>query len=338
MSTPFCWATMRVLLAGPFEAAARRWQLLAIVALCAALGLFARAADAGLLRWGSLVAVVGTFFFPAALDVAFGNFNAALLLVGAVWLALGSARSRAATLAGDVLLGLSLAWKPMWMMVPALAFVDGWVGGERRRAIGRAAAVGGGLATGVVVGALYMRDLGAWPAWAAHLGAARYAGPNISPLRLLGALDLAPWPTFAAFVVGVAVAALSPRPLGSLESLGAPARSLRTLRLLALGVLLVLVSAPLVWVHYAVLALPPAALALSRQAAVTRRERVATILALLATANVPKRLGLGSGKPNALLAASGLVVLAVTLAWALCRGRRDRGSSPSLPPGAVADS
>jgi hypothetical protein len=313
-STPFLYTVFRLFSWGDYDRDYRVFQLFSEAAAIAALlmlvrllGYSPRTAVPALLvlvGWG------GPFFW----DTAAGNVNR--LQVGLIGLFLWST-SRAASARRDVtsgvILGLAVMFKPNLLFV-VLALQAAWLM-DRRFAKWRNATVG--LTAAVVgaylVSALYFGSWGCWLDWLRALGA---MSDDVIPLELgnyalsrllLEKLGLRmSWILTAALLVLAgallwktrrAAAAPPPRPDDELIADGLA---------VALGVLVSLLSAPLVWGHYLFLA-APAILIVLRPSAEATRSRTLAAIALLMIATSPALL------PQLLMHATTAALLSIAL-------------------------
>jgi hypothetical protein len=216
-----------------------------------------------------------------------------------LWLSSRDDGSRVQVAAG-ALLALLVVFKPNLLpLLPVLTAC--WFLRGRRRKLARQAA---GLALGVVLGALLplltFGSLDAWPDWLSYLSALseatiplQYGNMGLSRLlfEALG-VDLSPLLAVASLAAVLAClwqgrkrdAAMPTQP-AAIEDTAA----------VAAGSLVYLLSAPMVWQHYLMLALPAVLLLLRprREAGFTPWPRVLAVLALLAIAVDPMTAAFG---------------------------------------------
>jgi hypothetical protein len=165
-SSPFLYAVFGAAASGDYERDYRRFQLLSLLAALGAVVLLCRALDYGWVGTGIAVALLGMPFEPYHSDTVVGNVNRLLLLVMALFLALGrktGARWRVGL--GGAALGAALVFKPL-LAVAAL-----WLGLSRllERRFPRAAWEAGGMLLGSAMAVLTtvwsFGSLALWRSW-----------------------------------------------------------------------------------------------------------------------------------------------------------------------------
>ena len=275
-----------------------------------------------------MLAVATVAFRPLKTGVQVGNVNELQLagIAAYLWLSSGRDGGRRQAVAG-ALLGALVLFKPN--LLPALPLLAAsWVLGGRRGklALQAAGAAAGGLLALAVTAAVFGSPA-AWTDWLAFM---RVFPPAKIPLRFGNVglsrlawetmdLRLAPW--LGGLFLGLALACLwagRPRaePTGAHDAGRAMAADTTAL---SAGCLAYLLSAPLVWIHYLLLALPAALLLLRDSGEGEPRDdarRVLASLALVAVAVDPVAdlLRIYDMYQQAALTAAGLAVLfALTL-------------------------
>ncbi len=301
LGTPLLYTAFRPLSGGSYEGDYARFRLLSLVSCVAGLLAIARLVGLGPALAVLVLAFVAHSFQPLKSDIRVGNVNE--LQLGAVaaylWLSSRDDGSRVQVAAG-ALLALLIVFKPNLLpLVPVLAAC--WFLRGRRRKLARQAS---GLALGVVLGALLplltFGSLDAWPDWLAYLSA---LPPETVPLQfgnmglsrllfealgvdlswLLAAASLAS--VFACLWQGRRRDASVPTQPAAIEDTAA----------VAAGALVYLLSAPMVWQHYLLLALPAVLLLLRNGGGVPRAPwpLALAVIALLALAVDPLTAAFG---------------------------------------------
>jgi len=296
-STPWLYALFGVAASGDYERDLDRFQLASLAALAAGVWWMARAAGLTRTSTALLITFAAAWFAPALSDVRVGNVNRLQLgLLGlSIALASGERGGAARDLAAGTVLGLGAVFKPN-LAFPLLTLGLGWIALGRWRVL---ALRGAGVALGALVAfglsSAWFGSARAWVQWGASLGELMgeyehtLEAGNFSLARVLENFGLAAdarWlATLGLIAFGVALA-LRRR---------AVARSAATpdedLLLLALGGALSVLVARLAWLHYFVLALPLAIVALRPE--VSARVRVVGAIALALIALEPLRDLLG---------------------------------------------
>ena len=336
-ATPLFYAAFRPLALCRFEPALLAFALVGLAAASAGLLLLARLlglrAALGLL----VLAFVGYAFQPLKSDVRVGNVNQLQLGLVALyaWLSSRPERSRLQVAAGG-LLGLLVLFKPnLAPLVPLLGACWFW---RRRRA--KLARQGAGLAAGLAVAAaatlLVFGSIGVWPRWLDYLNGLPPAKiplsyGNVGLGRILFEAvgeDLSP--LLAPLALAAALFCLWRSRLRGPAEAGAVPAAVEDVSALAAGILVYLLSAPIVWTHYLLLVLP-AVLLLLRPGPGRERPALA-VAALLAVAIDPwaDAFGVADLQHQALVVTLGLLVLFVLVC-------REMAGWPALsPPGAEA--
>lgn len=245
--TPFCFTVFRALRAADYDHAIGRYRLLLLLGLALGTYAFARAAGSTSLgAWIGAALVGGSWFEPADSLLRAANVSSLQLAALALVLVLGRGGVFRQGLA-SVVLGLVVMFKPNVAAVLPLLFVARL--SERnwpRLRLELGGAIGGAvmavLASWYVIGSIQP-----WVNWAEFMPSflENPPGPahgNISLAQLLGGS----W-TWGLSVVAMALA------LAAVYRSPGPENDARTI---ALGLGITLISAPLVWLHYYVLAIP----------------------------------------------------------------------------------
>jgi hypothetical protein len=306
----------------------RSVSLAAVAAALAALALLVGQSAAGALL---AVAFVTLAFHPLKAAIQVGNVGELQLAAIAAYLWLSSGRDSPRR---QVALGALVLIKPNLVAAPLLLAAV-WIARGRRRklklqAVGLAA---GGL-LGLLASALVFASLTPWRDWLEYLSV--FPPENI-PLRLgnLGlarivydTMGLRVAPVLAAVSLGVALGAVwAGRARGTEAPADDPSRAaVEDTVALAAGSLVYLLSAPLVWDHYLLLALPGALVLLrdgeeTQSGDTTRRTLVGGALILLAIDPLKNLLHLYDMYAQAALTVAGLLVLFVLTVRELARPR-----------------
>jgi glycosyl transferase family 87 len=336
-ATPLLYTAFRPLSGGSYEDDYRAWRLLSLAALAAGLLALARRAGLDATTAALVLAFVGHLFQPLKAEIRVGNANQLQigLLAAYLWLSSRGDRSRAQVAAG-ALLALTVVFKPNLLpLLPVLGAC--WFLRRRRRKLALQAV---GLASGAVVAALLplltFGSLGCWPDWMAYLSALppekiplRFG--NVGPARLLfevTTLDASVPLAAAALIAAMVALRRGARP--GLEV--PPPAAVEDLAAVGAGCLVYLLSSPMVWLHYMLLALP-AALVLLRpppggQGASWRA--ALAVLALLGLAVDPATQAFGPGSPEYQATVTSLSLL---LLFVLLCGEMSRWTLPPAEGG-----
>jgi hypothetical protein len=308
-STPALHAAFTPLARLSYE---RAWLVFRVVVMAAAVAAFALL---GRVLGFAPLAIAAAFAFAAftmqgvRTDVRVGNVNLLQLLLIAAYAALAARDGWRPAAAAGALQGIAVCLKPSFALVPVLVVAAEALRGRRREAGGQLAGVAAGLACGLAAGMWSSGTVWAWHQWAAGMTSMRaeefpLAAGNYSATRLvLGGRA----PAAAAPITAVLAAAVLVAVARAGRRSGADATV--PLRVAGLACAATLLASPLVWMHYAVLALP-LGLALLRPGA-PAWANAAGAVALAAVAVDPWTAALGVADPARQAAglAAGLALL-----------------------------
>jgi hypothetical protein len=272
--TPFYYAVFSVL-PRDFDAAAAVFTIAQYVALFASLVLLARL-NAGSAWLGlALAAVIAVDFNPFAQDVKYGNVNSFQLLALAVLLALSAARARLPGFAFrdgfPVLLAALAMFKPNTLWIVA-ALAAHYVIVRGYRSVPRALVAGTATALAcTAIGAFHFDGFQAWVDWLRYTqgmngGRLLYdvGEGNHAVVKFLA--EVSPRLGVLASEVLVTALLLAAFAFALVKGAGGDGPKRRALILFgdvqfaaSCGVVMMLATSPLIWPHYAVLALVPIA-------------------------------------------------------------------------------
>lgn len=317
VSTPFLYFTFSGL-PGGYESAWLLYRAIALLATVGACLLLCRMA--GLSTPAALIfaAAILLLFEPLAADQRVGNTNQLQLLAfaGVLWL-IADPRP-ALRVSGGVLLGLTIGFKPNVALMAPLVVGYRVVRRSWRAAWIDAAAIAGGLGLAVLAGAAWSGSLDPWVAW---MDVARGLGQADVP-RSLGNIALLKAPVTVTIVMLTVIA-------GALLSARSLPEDPNHLRLIAsLGVIIYLLGANVVWLHYPVLAIPTAALLIGTRVHPIARSAGGGGLVPLAVMPLGFLVPWTDVNVQAGLIFAGLLVLAAGALYVTSR----RPESPQPPP------
>jgi hypothetical protein len=340
-SSPFLYALFKAAVTGDFTTDLRNYRLLLLGCFAFSIIVFARLTGHS---WGTTLGALTLFsvwYDPFYSDVAVGNVNGIQLAMLAlyVWIVV-RVRWRWRDVLGGACLGLAVAFKPNLVFVEGMLGLD-WIIRRQGRRLGLHA-LGAllGVVLAVLIGAAGFKSLHCWVDWFAALRAIpgdifQVAVGNFAPSRIvserLGTNVSVP---LVAIYGGLAVAGTWRRRNRRGENSAPPETDAFANALpVATGCLLMLLTAPLAWVHYFVLAVPMFLVLLSPVAVRRPTVRPALgqqILVLLAflcfTVNVFAAMGLKfSNTTWGVLSAVGMTVLFLLAVFS----RADAGISES---------
>jgi len=330
-STPFLYATLTPFARAHYDASLDVYLAFSLASLLAALFILGRLVGQTRLDRLLLIALVVYAFQPMQSDLRVGNVSQIQLALLAVYAWLGAGGGTARQVGAGTVLGAAVAFKPSIVVIAPLLFAWWALAEQWRRLVRQAAGFAGGGLVAVLLGALWFGSLHAWTDWLAALGSAGLpAMPvengNVSVLAVtrrwpgvtLGALPAVA--TSLAVLAALWVRRKSGRTGGRAE---ADAPAVEDLLLIGAGCLVVLLSSPLVWLHYLVLALPAVIVLLRPQA----RRRWPAIAAFVAVAMDPWTDLFGMPDPvrHATVAIAGLALLFVLVLVEIAAGQNHAG-------------
>jgi hypothetical protein len=329
-ATPLLYSVFRPISGGSYEAGHALFRLASLVALTAGVLTLARLVGHGATLALLLLALVTHAFQPLEADIRVGNVNQLQLGGIAVYLWLSSRpdRSRLQIAAGALLAAMVLFKPNLLPLVPLLLAC--WLLRRRRGKLARQA-LGMALGTpcGLALGGYVFGTLQAWSDWWAYLSSLppakiplRYGNIGLARL-LLETLDVDLAPLLALATTGLVLFCLwlgrrrdVPPPAGP-----DPAATIEDTAALGAGCLVYLLSAPMVWLHYLLLALPAVSLLLRREvpghqdarAASWRRGLVVVALLGIAVDPLAQALGIQRLRDQAVLTTLALLLVFVLL-------------------------
>jgi hypothetical protein len=270
--------------------------------------------------WGPLLLVSALFFVyrPLEADLRVANVNCVQLLMVAAVMALGSRESRLAWFAAAFVAAMAICFKPNVAFIAPLILAAR----IRRRDWPRLAAeLAGGAAGGIVAIAVASASFEGLPVWQHWLGSAHGLWellPDARARNIAPALPLferfGPAAGYGLFAILLAIVIAADR-----------RRERSDANLLGAGLLIYLLGATVVWLHYLVLAVPAAIVPMTRRAFV-----LPAVIALLLMAEEPfERLARTSAQPYEVpMIAAALGILFVVSLMTAFR-TRDTASPPA---------
>jgi hypothetical protein len=310
VSTPFLYFTFS-LLPQDYEAAWLIYRLLSLAATIAACLLLCRLAGLTAAGGMMLAAAALVFYEPLASDQRIGNTNQLQLLALAVYLRLAADARLPFRIAGGLLLGLTIAFKPNVALVAVFLILYLLVRGAIRAALIDTAAIAGGGIAAIAIGSLWFGSFAAWTEWMAV--AKRLAEAEVA--RATGNIAVLQSPAVVAILALVAVGA-------AVAMTRDEADDADRLRLVAaVGPVIYLLGAKVVWLHYPVLVLAPAVLLIGVRNPKHVRIAVAIALVLLAVMPLGFLIRWRDVAVQANLIFAGLVILAAATLYVTSRRR-----------------
>ena len=328
-ATPFLYAAFGVF-GERYERDLFIYRVLTLAAFCGGVLLFARAAGLSWAASSMLLAFTLTLFQPLKSEMRVGNVNSLQLfaIALAVWLARERDRRRA--IATGALLAIVTAFKPNLAFVVPLLLAYRLITRDRLRLLWETIGAAVGAAFAVLVSSVYFRSFDCWIDW---LSAARGVTTTVQPLSsgnvapfLALATKYGPTAMYAiaAVLLAVIIAALwcgarlrrafaSPR--GAPEARTTPADL--TPFVVALALLVYLLSATLVWLHYLILAVPAAIALIADTTSGTRRFIGILALTLIGDDLWLSLFGVHTASGEAVILWSGLALLFSASLWRL---------------------
>lgn len=310
VSSPFLYSTMRWV-SRDYERALLQYHVLLLIAFIGGVLLICR--RVGLAWWASLLLVAALLFFYRGFeaDLRVGNVNSLQLF------ALAIAFWSPPMIAGAIL-GMLICFKPNLIFVALLLAISHDKHRLMRETIGGAI----GAAIAIVIGMISYGPR-AWLQWVSAANQFWHRLPTRAERNVTPFLELyreqGEW-------LGYVIAALL---FAALVMVLRRSRRHDDVLVAGLGILIYLMSATVVWLHYMVLVLP-LAIALMRD----RKTALVAVLALLAIAEEPFEMLSGAPLyPNdAKLIGPALVACFVCGLWMLSKGRSADSTSPGASP------
>lgn len=310
--SPFLYASLGWM-GTKYDNALRTHRLLLLVAFCVAVPLlgwycgipveFSLFLLAALLRW----------FFPFLADMLVGNVNALQLLLLVI---IVRTLDRDPVVSG-ALLGMMLAAKPTIVTVIAVLFLARVIQKDFRRLTRELIGGAAGITAAVMIGSLFFHRATIWRQWLKSAGGVWQTlylreWNNVTPIFPL-VQKYGTWTSYVAAAVLMAIVCVAIRKTKRCDDV----------LLISAGILIYLISATLVWLHYLVLAIVPAI-------ALMRRRTTAPIgiaaLAMMAPAPPPLR---------ATQIGAALFLLYGGVVWTLWRERVRVPATMNVPQGAA---
>ncbi len=332
--TPFCFTAFRLFDVADYGTAWNRYRMLLLLSMVVGILIFTR--RLGYSFTGGLIAVAlfsSQMFGPMGSLLRTGNVGSLQLgALGLVLLLGGSRAGPARQISMGALLGFAVLFKPTVAPIVVLLVVDRIAARDTRRLrleLTGAAAAG---VFGVMASGVALRSLQPWKDWMAFLSQFLEHPPpathgNYALSQLLGG-GLAP--VLALVTLGVAVGSIwKARRAGGRSS---------DARLVALGLGVALISGPLVWLHYYVLAVPLALVAMApakSDAAWTIARTVVAFACVVALALRPIIVVFQVNEPTTfawIASLSGLVLFATVAAEPFVIGRKVRSADSAAVP------
>ena len=344
-ATPLLYTAFRPLSGGSYEGDSRAWRLTSLLAL--AVGLLALARRAGLDgTMGALVlAFVTLSFQPLKAEIRVGNVNELQIGLLAAYLWLSSRDGSRAQIAAGALLALTVVFKPNLLAVMPVLAACWFLRGRRRKLALQGVGLAAGAALAALLPLLTFGSLACWPDWMAYLAA---LPPEKIPLRF-GNMGL-PRLLFEATELELSIPLAAATLIAALACLrrGArpgpetpPSAAVEDMAAVGAGCLVYLLSSPMVWLHYMLLALPAALLLLRPHPGGTRASQrfALTVLALIGLAVDPatQAFELQRLEHQAVITSLSLLLLFVLLCvemagWTLPR----EGGGTTIPAGGAS--
>lgn len=267
-ATPFFYTLFALASPRDYDTAYNLFHLLSLLSLVFSVACLGRLLGTSAEFSLALFVLVSLWFSPLLSDVHVANVNQIqlALLSGFLWIRRKRGRLWR-ELCGGFLLGLGLAFKPNLVLVAVVLGIAWVLQGRQRELIATGAALAGGLLAAFAVASVFFGSLGCWAQWFAAVGAMPKAIIPVDrgnyaisiPLSAGLGFDVS-WLLLSALLAATMVALWRGRKLGAESEL------LADVGAVAAGCLVYLLSAPLVWLHYYLLALPALIFVLRRQA------------------------------------------------------------------------
>jgi len=336
-STPFLYTVFGAFSSGDYLHDLSVYRVLSLSCLAASV-----AALCALLGYGipgSLIAILllSCWYAPSRSDVIVGNVNHFQLGLLSLFLWLSCRHpTTLGDVAGGVLLGLAVMFKPNSALIIGLLAVSWLVRRQKRKFVLEMAGVASGVFLAFVWSSLAFGDVGIWWSWIAALSnlpsdLISVELGNYAPARLLSETMNVEASWLILLVCGGLSVAAVMRGRSNGQEADVDARSgFEDIQVAALASLVTLLAAPLSWLHYFVAAIPMLLVTLrpmNGEHAAGRGwaiPRVAGFVALLAIMIQPMTmLGLGEPVDRAVFLCVGTVVLFLVGVAELFGGRPD---------------
>lgn len=310
VSSPFLYSTLRWV-SRDYDRALAQYHALVLFAFVAGFFLIARVVR---ISWASALFVLAgvlAYYRGFEADLRVGNVNSLQLL------AIGVALSTPPIIAG-VVLGMLICFKPNLILIPLLIAFARMASRQWTR-LGREIAGGAiGAAIAIVVAAISYGSLGVWMQWIAAANQFWHRLPTRMERNVTPALALfhqyGEWIGYAIAAALIAIACVAIWKGERTAPFPARRGEGRDALVVGVAILIYLMSATVVWLHYMVLVLP-VALALMRW----RATAVVSLLALAAIAEEPFEMFVGKAAApvESMLITPALVALFCCAVWKL---------------------
>lgn len=309
-STPFLYATFG-LFHGSYDRDLALFRALSLIAFAAGLLMLARAAGMSWTPAFYLLAFTMLLFQPLKSELRVVNVNSLQLCAigGAAYLASTTVRWK--WLAAAALLGIVAAFKPNIAVVVPLLLAYRLVVRDWIRFAWELAGAAAGAALAIVAGALWFRSFAAWFQWldAAKQLAATTLTLDSGNVAMFAKYSLAATAALLVILIGALV-------YGRKRD--------ETIAVIGAGLLVYLLAASLVWMHYLVLALP-LAIALLMDDSKPRRVLAMVALTLVGADLWTAILGVRTVRGEAMVLWCGLALLLSLTLWRFVSGQRASG-------------
>jgi hypothetical protein len=249
-STPFLYTTFGLFPGKNYDRDLFAYRVVTLCAFAAGVLLACRAVG---LSWTAslfLLAFTLTLFQPLKAEIRVANVNSLQLFGIGAAMFLGRSNERWRWFASGAVLALVAMFKPNVAVIVPLLLAHRFIARERARLVVEAVGVGAGVIATFAVSSVYFGGATSWMDWFA---AARNLAATLLPLEYG---NVAPALAIARSLG--ANATLVVTGVLSLVVLGAVYRSRKSdgAAIIGIGLLIYLLAATLVWLHYLVLALP----------------------------------------------------------------------------------
>lgn len=271
-STPFLYSTFHLFASRDYEKALQRYHILSILSIFLTIMLLSRLANIPLLTTTVLLLVFMVFFYPFLSDLRIGNTNSVQIGMLALFLWLKSKDwQRWGSILGGAVIGLLIMFKPNLVFVPMILMVSMVLDRRHNEFLYWIVGFVSAAAIAFVSSSIFFGSLYCWGEWLSALSGLPGAKiditmGNFSMVRLLFVtFGIKMAFLFTVFFVALTVIFfwLARRTNGN----GGGELSVvynkewalaQDWRAIGAGCFIYLLSAPLVWVHYFLLAIPAA--------------------------------------------------------------------------------